>query len=170
MYERRKFWGFAAAAAAALVALFAAGSSSAAEPAFDPATILVKFSDPSGSAAIVRSLGDRPLGLTLNGVEVVGLERAARVRAKLARYRALAGVVYAEPNGLARAQLTDGLSAPNDPQFGSQWAWYEGLRSGRQRCPTCMDGTACGAVASASVWGCVEDPPRLHPQFELGRR
>src|SRR5438445_2225572 len=123
MHERRKFWGLAAAAAAALVALSAAGSSGAAEPAFDPATILVKFADPASAAAVVRSLGDRPLGLTLNGVEVVGLERSGRVHAKLARYRALAGVVYAEPNGLARAQLTDGLSAPNDPQFGSQWAW-----------------------------------------------
>jgi thermitase len=111
-------------AAAAVCASALPGPAGAARPAFDQSTILVKFAVPAKAAAIVRSLGDRPLGLTLNGVEVVGLDRGEKVQAKVARYRALKTVLYAEPNFIARGQLTDGkLSPPNDPQFGSQWAW-----------------------------------------------
>jgi thermitase len=111
-------------AAAAVCAAVLPTPAGAARPAIDQSTILVKFVVPAKAAAIVRSLGDRPLGLTLNGVEVVGLDRGEKVKNKLARYRALKTVVYAEPNGIARAQHTDGkLAPPNDPQFGSQWAW-----------------------------------------------
>jgi thermitase len=110
----------AAAAACASVLPAPAG----ARPNVDRSTILVKFAVPAKAAAIVRSLGDRPLGLTLNGVEVVGLDRGEKVQAKVARYRALKTVLYAEPNFIARGQLTGGkLAPPNDPQFGSQWAW-----------------------------------------------
>jgi thermitase len=111
-------------AAAAVCASVLTGPAGAARPDFDQSTILVKFGVPAKAAAIVRSLGDRPLGLTLNGVEVVGLDRGEKVRTKVARYRALKSVLYAEPNFIARGQLTGGkLGPPNDPQFGSQWAW-----------------------------------------------
>jgi hypothetical protein len=94
-----KLW---TAAASSVAALSLVGAGAAASPAFDGSTILVKFADVGQAAAIVRSLGDRPLGLTLNGVEVVGLDRGERVRAKVVRYRTLPQVLYAEPNFLAK--------------------------------------------------------------------
>ncbi|MDX6410940.1 MAG: thermitase [Gaiellaceae bacterium] len=117
--QLRRFWLGAGAAA---LALALSGPAAAAE--YSPSTILVKFAKPARAIGIVRSLGDRPLGLTLNGVEVVGLDRGESVAKKVARYRALAGVVYAEPNFIAHGQgEVAKVAAPNDPGYGSQWAW-----------------------------------------------
>jgi thermitase len=111
-------------AAVAVVVLVLAAPAGAARPAYRPSMILVKFVDPAKAAAIVRSLGDRPLGLTLNRVEVVGLDRGETVAKKVARYRRLESVVYAEPNFIARGQHAGGkLAAPNDTGYSSQWAW-----------------------------------------------
>jgi thermitase len=111
-------------AAAAAVALVLVAPAGAARPAYAPSTILVKFANPPKAAAVVRSLGDRPLGLTLNHVEVVGLDRGESVPKKVARYRAVKGVVYAEPNFIARGQYAGAkLAAPNDTGYASQWAW-----------------------------------------------
>ena len=73
--------------AARLSSLALSAPAGAARPAYSPSTILVKFANPAKAAAIVRSLGDRPLGLTLNRVEVVGLDRGESVTKKVARYR-----------------------------------------------------------------------------------
>jgi thermitase len=117
----RRLIGFATAA---IVALSVTGPAGAAGQPFQRSTILVKFANPAKAAGVIRSLGDRPLGLTLNGVEVVGLDRGESAPQKVARYRALEGVVYAELNFIARGQYTDAkLVAPNDPGYGSQWAW-----------------------------------------------
>jgi thermitase len=117
----RRFWLGAGAAA---LALALSGPAAAAGPPYSPSTILVKFANPARAVGIVHSLGDRPLGLTLNRVEVVGLDRGESVPKKVARYRALQGVVYAEPNFIARGQDAHAkLVAPNDPGYGSQWAW-----------------------------------------------
>jgi thermitase len=111
-------------AAVAVGVLVLAAPAGAAGPAYAPSTILVKFANPARAAGIVRSLGDHPLGLTLNRVEVVGLDRGESVPRKVARYGALRGVVYAEPNFIARGQYAGAkLAAPNDPGYGSQWAW-----------------------------------------------
>src|SRR5437899_9195968 len=118
MQPRRNFW---LGSVGAVVALALSGPAAA---AYAPSTILVKFANPAKSAGIVRSLGDRPLGLTLNRVEVVGLDRGESVAKKVALYRSLAQVVYAEPNFIAQGQGASAkLAAPNDPGFGSQWAW-----------------------------------------------
>src|SRR5712691_10876328 len=93
-----------------------------AAPAKNPAprsssTILVKLAVPTAADAIVSRLGDTLLGTTATGVAVVKIERGGKVDQKVKEYSRLPGVVYAEPNFIARATL----AAPNDPSYGSQW-------------------------------------------------
>src|SRR5712691_4131013 len=93
-----------------------------AAPAKNPAprsssTILVKLAVPTAADAIVSRLGDTLLGTTATGVAVVNIERGGKLDQKVKEYSRLTGVVYAEPNFIARATL----AAPNDPSYGSQW-------------------------------------------------
>ena len=99
----------------AILALVFAPSAAAAAPT----TILVKFRQPSGSAAKIEALGDDALGRTANGVSVVQLAPDESRAAGIAAYEARADVEYAEPNGRVHAQA---LNAPNDTYFSDQWA------------------------------------------------
>ena len=87
------------------------------EPRFSETSILVKFRAPDAVRQTVARLGDRVLGTTLLGVTLVGIDRKESVHRKVAQYRNLPVVAYAEPNFIGRASL----SAPNDPSYGSQW-------------------------------------------------
>jgi len=53
---------------------------------------------------------------------VIAVHEAGSFAAAVARYAALPGVVYAEPNGVARAAA---LAPPNDPYYTSDWAWQQ---------------------------------------------
>ena len=99
----------------AILALVFAPSAAAAAPT----TILVKFRQPSGSAAKIEALGDDALGRTANGVSVVRLAPDESRAAGIAAYEARADVEYAEPNGRVYALA---LNAPNDTYFSDQWA------------------------------------------------
>ena len=103
-------------AALALAGPAAAGGG---KPRFSPTSILVKFRAPSAVAPTVARLGDRVLGTTLTGVTLVGLDRKDNVTRKVAQYKALRVVAYAEPNFIAKGDLSN----PNDPSYGSQWAF-----------------------------------------------
>jgi thermitase len=92
-----------------------AAAGSAAPPRVD--SVLVKFRAHVPAARFLLK-GDVLLGRTLNGVSVVRVKRGVPVAARVKAYDALPAVVYAEPNALARADL----SSPNDPSYGSQWA------------------------------------------------
>jgi thermitase len=87
------------------------------KPSFEPSTVLVKFNVPTQAAPLVRQLGDRLAGFTGNQVAIVKLQRGEKVERKVAQYKKLPAVVYAEPNYLARADV----AAPNDPSYRSQW-------------------------------------------------
>ena len=102
-----------------VVALLAAsGGIAASGPPRDNATILVKFTSPAHERSAIAAEGDRHVGDTPTHVAVVDI-RGADVDAKLAAYSARSDVVYAESNYIAHAYL----AAPNDPSFGSQWAY-----------------------------------------------
>jgi thermitase len=107
-------------AVAAALGLAVPPASLAAPPAarWDTTSILVKFRVPSQAAILVAKLGDKVAGTVANGVTVVKLGPHDAVPAEVARFRKLAGVVYAEPNFVARAALAN----PNDPSFSRQWA------------------------------------------------
>jgi thermitase len=87
-------------------------------PAYERSTILVKFASPVQAPAIVARLGDRILGKTATGVDVIRIGTGS-VNLNVAQYKKLAAVDYAEPNFIARGQL----SPPNDPSYGSQWGY-----------------------------------------------
>jgi len=59
------------------------------------------------------------IGRTLTGVDVVSVGGGVSLARALAAVRHLPGVVYAEPNALARGALSN----PNDRYFASDWAW-----------------------------------------------
>jgi thermitase len=109
-------------AGVAVVFLGVAAGASAAKPkpktAYEPTTILVKFALPADAVRLVARLHDAVAGTTATGVTVVRIDRGETVKAKVAQYRRLPGVAYAEPNFIARA---DALPAPNDPSYGKQW-------------------------------------------------
>jgi subtilisin family serine protease len=102
--------------AAAFVALACAPSALAAAPA----TILVKFKQPSNARAGVAALGDQALGQTANRVSLVRLEPGESAAAGVAAYEQRVDVAYAEPNRPVHAFT---LSAPDDTAFTSQWAF-----------------------------------------------
>ena len=101
----------------AFLALVAVPTALGARPPRDKGTILVRFAVPAQAASLVRRLGDTIAGTTATGVTIVRLDRHEQVEAKIARYRKLKGVRYAEPNFIARASLAD----PNDPDLSKQW-------------------------------------------------
>ena len=110
-----------AAAALVLPLLVGAGAADGAKPkpSKKPApSLLVKFN--SSLQRPVLLPGDKLLGRTLTGVDVIAVHGAGSLAAAAARYAALPGAVYAEPNGVARGAA---LSAPNDPSFSADWAW-----------------------------------------------
>ena len=112
-----------AAAALVLPLLIGAGAAGAAKPkpSKKPApSLLVKFN--SSLQRPVLLPGDKLLGRTLTGVDVIAVHGAGSLVAAAARYAALPGVDYAEPNGVARGAA---LSAPNDPSFSADWAWQK---------------------------------------------
>ena len=83
----------------------------------DAATILVKFESAAVGAAVIAAHGDRHLATTATGVHVVKLAPGASVERDVAWYSSRAGVVYAEPNYIARMSL----AAPNDPNYATDW-------------------------------------------------
>jgi thermitase len=83
----------------------------------DPATILVKFSDPSNATAVIAAHGDRHLGTTATKVDIVKVAAGANLDATISSYAARRDVVFAEPNYIAHASL----AAPNDPSYGADW-------------------------------------------------
>src|SRR5919197_416568 len=101
----------------AFLALVAVPTALGARPPRDKGTILVRFAVPAQAASLVRRLGDTIAGTTATGVTIVRLDRHEQVEAKIARYRKLKGVRYAEPNFIARESLAD----PNDPDLSKQW-------------------------------------------------
>jgi thermitase len=117
---RRVVWLWASALALA-VAIAGTASAPAARkpPAYSSSTILVKFRGAGVARATVARLGDRVAGTTLTGVTLVGLGRKDDVARKVAQYKALPVVAYAEPNFIARLNI----AAPNDPLFGQQWGF-----------------------------------------------
>jgi thermitase len=119
----RETRGWRPAAAALLVVFGASLGASAGEaapkPRFEKSTVLVKFALPDRAASVVRRLGDRLAGFTGTQVAIVKLQRGEKVERKVAQYRALPGVTYAEPNFYARGSVSN----PNDSSFGSQWGF-----------------------------------------------
>jgi thermitase len=101
----------------ACLALVAAPPALGAKPPRDKGTILVRFAVPAQAKSVVARLGDSIAGTTATGVTIVRLDRHEQVEAKVARYRKLPGVRYAEPNFIARAVVSD----PNDPSLSKQW-------------------------------------------------
>ena len=96
-----------------VLALVLAPSAAAATP-----TILVKFRQPASAATRIEALGDDAAGQTENHVSIVRLAPGESAAARIAAYDKRADVLYAEPNAQVHAL---GLSAPNDPDFSSQW-------------------------------------------------
>lgn len=83
----------------------------------DPATILVKFSDPSKATAVITAHGDRHVGRTATRVDLVKVAPGAGLDASISSYAARPDVVFAESNYIAHASL----AAPNDPSYGTNW-------------------------------------------------
>jgi len=82
-------------------------------------TILVKFTRPAAAAAKVEALGDDVAGQTRGHVAIVRVAPGETQAEALEAYRSRPDVAYAEPN---RVFHLFGLSAPNDPDYGFQWA------------------------------------------------
>ena len=80
--------------------------------------MLVKFKDPDTGPEKVKAAGDKALGRTKNGVEIVQIQASEAVTARVAAYARRADVAYAEPNFIRRATA---LGAPNDPNYVNQW-------------------------------------------------
>jgi thermitase len=108
--------GAALTGASAASGMTAPASGSTMSP-HDPSTILVKFADPARADETIAAHGDRHVGGTPTGVDVVKIASGASVEAKVAAYGAEAGVVYAEPNYIAQASL----ALPNDPSYSTDW-------------------------------------------------
>ncbi len=110
-----------------------------------PHSLLVKLD--ADVAKPVLLPGDKVLGKTLTGVYVIDVRGASSLADVAARYRALPGVAYAEPNALAKGAA---LSAPNDPSYSSDWAWSKiGAVSGWSAYPgayTATGGATIGIV------------------------
>jgi thermitase len=115
--KRRSVRALAAAAVLALPLVGAHEGGAAAKPRFERSTVLVKFEAPAQAAGLVRRLGDRLAGFAGTGVAIVKLQRGEQVERKVAQYKALPAVAYAEPNFLAHGAV----SAPTDPSYRSQW-------------------------------------------------
>ena len=105
-------------AAAMLIPGASAKSDQPREPRSDPGTILVKFAVSAAGSTIIRAEGDRSVGVTANGVHIVGLAPGRAIGERVAAYNRRPGVIYAEPNFIRSIDL----AAPNDPSYGSQWA------------------------------------------------
>ena len=105
--------------AAVLVTLFVSAGAASGPPARVTAvrSILVKVAPGQATPTLPRYL--QVIGRTLTGVDVVSVGGGVSLARALAAVRHLPGVVYAEPNALARAALTN----PNDRYFASDWAW-----------------------------------------------
>jgi thermitase len=105
--------------AAVLVAPFVSAGAASVLPARATAvrSILVKVAPGQPTPVLPHYL--RVIGRTLTGVDVVSVGGGMSLARALAVVRDLPGVVYAEPNALARAALSN----PNDRYFGSDWAW-----------------------------------------------
>src|SRR4051794_5066405 len=78
----------------------------------DPHTILVRFAHGAAGTRSVRELGDVLAGHTRNAT-VVRIQRGESATKKLAQYRRLGNVAYAQPNYIRHL---DALSVPNDPR------------------------------------------------------
>lgn len=116
--ETRVWRPVAAALLVALAASLGAPESGAApKPRFEKSTVLVKFAVPNQAAAVIRRLGDKLAGFTGTDAAIVKLQPGEKVAKKVAQYKALPGVTYAEPNFFA----SGGVSSPNDSSYGSQW-------------------------------------------------
>src|SRR5262245_27632435 len=90
--------------------------------AYDPSTILVRFSgDVAGliGAAVLPGTEIGPQLPLVPGLRSVRLTPGVDVPAALAAFRAHPGVVYAEPDYMLQIQRT-----PNDPQFGTLWGLH----------------------------------------------
>ena len=110
--------GIALACALAVCSLV--GAAGAAQPAagdIDRETILVQFADAGAGSSLARLRGDVLTDRLRQGLGVIRLTGGLSVEQAVAVYSRLPGVLYAEPNGIARATV----SAPNDPSFASQW-------------------------------------------------
>jgi subtilisin family serine protease len=86
---------------------------------YDPSTILVRFAGDAAKLTSTAAPAGTEIGSPLPlvpGLRSIQLAPGMDVATALAAYRALPGVVYAEPNYELHAQET-----PNDPQFTSQW-------------------------------------------------
>lgn len=101
-----------------LLAVVVPPAALAAEP-HQPATILVKFTNPAAAATVIRQQGDRHLARTLGGVDVVRTSAGADLARKLAAYERHPAVEFAELNYVA----TMALAPPSDPSFANQWAY-----------------------------------------------
>lgn len=115
-----KIWiaGLALASFLLLVLVPGAGAAPPQGP-HDLSTILVKFAVPAKADTAISAAGDRHVADTGTHVAVVRIDPRRTVSEKVAEYSARPGVVYAEPNFIARASV----SAPNDPSYSSQWAY-----------------------------------------------
>lgn len=86
-------------------------------PPRDESTILVRWVyEPR---TLSTPLGDLVVGHLKTKVKIVKVKRGLTVEQMLLLYRSLPGVVYAEPNYLARGEA---LAPPNDYFFPAQWA------------------------------------------------
>ena len=105
--------------AAVLVALFVSAGAASGPPAGVTAvrSILVKVAPDRPAPTLPRYL--RVIGRTLTGVDVVSVGGGMSLAQALAAVRRLPGVVYAEPNAIARTALSN----PNDRYFANDWAW-----------------------------------------------
>jgi subtilisin family serine protease len=97
-------------------------------PGFVPGEALVRFRPRTSVADEARANREaggtvtKSFDLAVPGLRLVRLAPGVGVDAALARYRSSPAVLYAEPNrvwGLAGGRVT----APNDPQFPTQWDW-----------------------------------------------
>ena len=77
----------------------------------------MQFADAGAGSSLARLRGDVLTDRLRQGLGVIRLTGGLSVEQAVAVYSRLPGVLYAEPNGIARATV----SAPNDPSFASQW-------------------------------------------------
>src|SRR5712691_9496205 len=106
-------------AASLLLAGLAAAKPPAGTPAAsrDDSTILVDFASSAAADGDVSAQGDSTAGHAGAGVSIVKLKHGESVDDGLSRYRGAPGVLYAEPNYIATAQV----APPSDPSFTAQW-------------------------------------------------
>jgi subtilisin family serine protease len=92
--------------------------------------ILVQFSKGAAPGAIASVHGRIGATVVQNfslvaGLQLVKVPRGLSVKEAIARYRAQANVLYAEPNFRLRV-----LRAPNDPSFGDLWGLHNTAQGG----------------------------------------